>query len=201
LLRVHCLQPGLFRGGEEGLVLDGLGGGDSGAHDQQQREAGDGGQNDLVPAGELLEDVTEARLPGGHRLVVEIALEVLREFVGRLVAAVAVLFHRLEHDPIQIAADQPAELARVRAPASGHRRAFRGGEGADPVRGAQRLHLPNLAADFIVVRLGNLVGIHRCPTGEQFVQYHAETVDIAARVYIRAVRPGFAPDSCRPGCP
>ena len=34
LVRAHLFQPGLFGCGKERLVLDGLGGGDAGAHDQ-----------------------------------------------------------------------------------------------------------------------------------------------------------------------
>ena len=49
------------------------------------------GQRRLVPPGELAEAIPRRRRAGLHRLVVQVALDVGRQAVGRLVAAVAVL--------------------------------------------------------------------------------------------------------------
>ena len=76
----------------------------------------------LVPPGELAEAVPRRRRARLHRLVVQVALHVRREAVGRLVAAVAVLLQRLHHDPVQLAAHQLRQLRRLRASVRGQGR-------------------------------------------------------------------------------
>ena len=68
-------------------------------------------------AGELPQPVAGRRRARLDRLVGQVALHVAGEAVGRLVAAVAVLLQRLHHDPVQLAAHQPAELAPARSAA------------------------------------------------------------------------------------
>ena len=47
--------------------------------------------------------------------VVQVTLDVGGQGAGRLIAPVAVLLQGLHHDPVQVAAQQPAELAGLRA--------------------------------------------------------------------------------------
>ena len=62
-----------------------------------------------VAADEPRGDVAEGRRPRGHRLVLEVALEVEGERVGGLVAPVAVPLDRLDHDPVEVAAQLRGE--------------------------------------------------------------------------------------------
>ena len=66
-----------------------------------------------VPPGELPQPIPGRRRAGLHRLVGQVALEVARQAVGRLVSPVAVLLQRLHHDPVQLAAHQPAQPRRL----------------------------------------------------------------------------------------
>src|SRR5262249_37131405 len=54
-------------------------------HDQRGRRGGDEGP--LVPPGQLAGPIPERRRTGQHRLVVQVALHVLRQHVGRLITA------------------------------------------------------------------------------------------------------------------
>src|SRR5262249_23394577 len=53
---------------------------------------------------------------GQHGFVAQVAPHIRREGTRRLIAPIPVLLKRFHHDPVQLAAEQPAELARI-APA------------------------------------------------------------------------------------
>src|SRR5207249_716685 len=61
------------------------------AEDERERDDAGGCQESLVPAGQLAETVQRGWRARLHRLVIQVALHVGGEAVGRLVAAVAVL--------------------------------------------------------------------------------------------------------------
>ena len=65
-----------------------------------------------------------------HRLAGEAALDVHRKSVCRLVAAGAVFFERLHHDPIQIAAQRADKSRRLDASVFGGRGQVHAGQGA-----------------------------------------------------------------------
>ena len=91
---------------------------DDAAH-QGQDDRGGRQDRPLVPPHELPQPVAHRRRTRRHRLVVQVALEVHRQAVGRLVAPVAVLLQRLHHDPVEVALDQPAQLGRLRPAVGG----------------------------------------------------------------------------------
>ena len=190
LLRCLCRLPLL------GLRLG------SGARFQQaQRRADDSGnqcqeyQADrhhraLVPPHELPQPVRRRRRTGQHRLVVQVALDVGGEAVGRLVAPGAVLLQRLHHDPVQLAADQRAELLRARS--AGWRRSTasdslvlsrvlgRGGSSSRMIRS-----ISSNAAERSRWRSNGVSPV------KQFVEQHAQRVDVAARVDVQLVELGL----------
>jgi hypothetical protein len=57
-----------------------------------------------VPVHEFPDGIHLGRWPGDHRLVVEIAANVVAERVRRFVPAAAVVLDRLQGDPVQVAA-------------------------------------------------------------------------------------------------
>ena len=73
--------------------------------DQRRRD-----HRGAVASDELAHDIRRARRRGHHRLAREEALQVLRERVGGLVAAIGLLFHRLHDDPVELAAQQRDDL-------------------------------------------------------------------------------------------
>src|ERR1700680_1275659 len=62
-----------------------------------------GSQNGSISLPEFAKTVQDARRSGRHRLVIQEPLKILREAVGGLVASVAILGERLQHDPVQLA--------------------------------------------------------------------------------------------------
>ena len=73
----------------------------------QQEDAGQhrsGRQHGPIPPGELAEAIRGRWRTGVDRLVVQVALQVHRQPVGRLVPPIAVLLQRLHHDPVELAA-------------------------------------------------------------------------------------------------
>jgi hypothetical protein len=72
-----------------------------------------------VAADELVQEVGPLRRARQHQFVAQVALHVLGERAGRVVAAGAVLLHRLHHDPVELPADRPPELGRLGAAALG----------------------------------------------------------------------------------
>ena len=58
--------------------------------------------------------VENCRRASLHLLIIQESLNVTSQRVGTGVAALAILLQRLDHDPIQLAAQQPAQLLRDR---------------------------------------------------------------------------------------
>ena len=112
---------------------------DGRARDARQQGAQDqtrGNHLPTVPLHKLLEAIPRARRAGADRLVVEESLDIPGEAVGRLVAPVAVLAQRLEHDPVEFPLHEPPQLRRLDLPVRRHaRRALRGTEATARRRG------------------------------------------------------------------
>ena len=89
---------------------DRLPGADDDAEQQSRGNGENSGENQPVPAKRFLKLVGRARGTGQDRLVVEMALEIERQAIGRFVSARAVFLHTLHHDPIQVALELVKEL-------------------------------------------------------------------------------------------
>ncbi len=111
--------------GEDGpvpLVTGAVGLPDGAGETQEQRQQGRGSGPDatLVPAHELGHPVPAARRRGLDGLARKVAAQVGRECGRALVAPRAVLLHRAEDDPIQLAAHKAVEPTRVDAAPGRH---------------------------------------------------------------------------------
>jgi hypothetical protein len=161
--------------------------------------AGHGGENPLVPTHEFLQSVELAGRAGEDRFVVEVALDVGREFQARGVPARAVLLQRLHHNPVQIGIDLlggPGLGFRVwgsgfRVPSSGFRVPGSITLLAQPGARFGRLLLANDPAHLIQAGLEQALGRERRLAREHFVEEHAEAVDVAPRVDVEAAHLGL----------
>ena len=73
---------------------------------------GDGASRDnqpLVATGEFLDAVERRRGPGYDRFVIQMPLDVGRQILGRVIAAVAVLLKRTHDDPVEVALEERGE--------------------------------------------------------------------------------------------
>ena len=175
-------------------LISGAAGLQSAHHDAQEQHHKDhcgSRENQPVAANGLLESVHGARRAGNDRLIVEMALNVRSQAIGRLVTAGAVLFQRLHHDPIQVAADQIRQFGRLGLAVSGHRCLLRCIQGLQPGGGPQRLLFPDDSANFIQARFQQPVGLKRSFARQQLIQQHAQRVDVAARVNVQPAQPGL----------
>ncbi len=112
------------------------------------------------------------------------ALDVLGQGAGRLVATVAVLLQALHHDPVQLAAEQLAQPPRVTLALD------RDGRGAlsqraEPRARAGWLLLADDPAHLVVAHLPQPLPVERRGAGQQLVEQHAQGVDVAARVHVQ----------------
>ena len=182
----HGFAPGRADGDLLGLARANR---EPGAHgrtaQQRQDHDGRGGEDDTMAAREFLHAINRARRTRQHRVALDETRDVRREIVGRGVAAGAIFFQRLHHDPVEVAAQRVDQLRRIGAmTARGggefhvhHRREFR--------RGAHRLLLANRPAALIQPETEQRLGIKRRFAREQFVEQHAEAVDVRARVNVQ----------------
>ena len=176
-----------------------------------QGEDHHGGRQDcsLVPPHELPHLVAHRWRAGRDRLVRQVTLQVQRQRVGRLVAPVAVLLQRLHHDPIEVALDQPSHLRRLRLVAGfdrcrarlrlrQFRRWFRSRRGVSPTGQTgplefreprarpDRVFLADNPQDLVERRLAQSFPVRR-RAGQEFIQEHAQRIDIAAGVNVERV--------------
>ncbi len=161
---------------------------DGGAdHRGQQSGERDGARahHQPVPADEAASAVDRARRARHHRLARQVAPDVVGELRRRAVAALAVLLDRLEHDPVEIAAQASHQLGRVgraRAGDLGRLPTERGEAG----RGARRLALADEPAHLVGRRAVEGLLRQRAHAGEELVEHHAERVDVGAGVDVAA---------------
>ena len=85
---------------------DGLPGADGGARHERHGDNSCGRQRHAVPSSVLREPIPGRRRAGLDRLVGQVAHQVSRKPVGRLVSPGAVLLQALHHDPVELAAQR-----------------------------------------------------------------------------------------------
>ena len=95
---------------------DRLPGADDCAQHQRYAHHGCGQDPHRVAAGELVESVRGRRWTGLHGFVVQVPLHIRCETIGRFVAAVAVLFQGLHHNPVELAPHQLRQLGWFHLP-------------------------------------------------------------------------------------
>jgi hypothetical protein len=166
-------------------------------------------KSEPVPAPGLLEAAGCAGRPGEHRLVVQVPLQVGGEAVGRVVAALTVLLQTLHHDPVEVAAHAADKFldgvrrmpSPVRSPAFRRLRVdsiWRGGTRGplaarrrtykplrQPRAGSLRLLLANRLAHRVEAGGHQLLRVERRAPGQEFVEHHAQAVDVTARVNVQ----------------
>src|SRR6266567_915438 len=113
-------------------------------------------------------------------------LNVRGQAVGGFIAPRAVFLQALHHDPVQVAAQKVDQLGRFEAAALGCGGQFLAAERADAGGRALGFFLSERAAHFVEAGLQEFLGVEGRFAGEQFVEEHAERVDVAAGVYIHA---------------
>ena len=92
------------------------------------------------------------------------ALDVHGQAVGRFVTTIAIFLQGLEHDPIQVAAHQLAELVRLGVPAGGDAR--QGVAGTEPQARSRRFLFADQPADFFPGRFFESLFLQRSAAGE-----------------------------------
>ena len=102
------LRPLLLGVGDGGLPLAHRNPGNQRRYHGRRRSP-----NQLVPFPGLLQFVGRARRARHNRLVREVALDVRRQSVDRLVATRPVLLQRLHNDPVEISTHGPRQLANL----------------------------------------------------------------------------------------
>src|SRR5262245_55539507 len=100
-------------------------------------------------AGKFANSIGCGRRAGLDGLVVEVALDVAGEGGGRFVAAFAVFFECLHHNPVELAAQNLAEAALVETAVVRDRGDGGGAERAEAAAGAGGLVLADDAAEFV----------------------------------------------------
>ena len=109
----------------------------------------------------------------------------MREAVGGLVAAGAVLLQGLHHDPVQLPADQFRQSRRFHLPAGGQRRQRLAG--TQPRAWPRRLFLADDAADLVPGRFLEPLLLQRRRAGQQLVEQYAQRIDVGAGVDVEVI--------------
>jgi hypothetical protein len=152
-LRLALALPGLVQGLLQLRRVPGAAGDQ--ADEGQEGDGRDAGHDRLVPPRPAPQSLPQRRPPGVNGLVFQETPEVVGQLLGRGVALLRVLGHRLEHDRFQLDRDGP-----VPAPRRG------------------RFLEGDLAHD----RLG-VVAVVRGLQRQQLVERHAERIDVGAVVH------------------
>jgi hypothetical protein len=132
-------------------------------------------------------------LPGGVRaarrrrpdgLPLEESGDIVAQFACALVAPTAILVERLHHDPVEFAAHDRSELARLAAPpARQPRKALARLAQARARRG--RLDLTDDPLEFAEGRRAKPLAVEGRRAGEQFIHKDADRIDIGSRIDIK----------------
>ena len=135
---------------------------------------------------ELAEPIRRARRAGQHRLARSGSAARPGEAVGRLVAAGAVLLQRLHHDPVELAAAPASSSCAAR---SGGRRPSDGSVSAELSRvlgrgGSSSRMIRRISSQAASL---NRSLLQRRRAGQQFVEQHAERIDVRAGVHVEVV--------------
>ena len=87
----------------------------AGHHQNNHNHGRDCRKSPFIPPGEFAEPIRCRRGAGFDRFILQVALDIGREAVGRFVPPGAVLLQGLHHDPVQLAAERVRQLPRIDA--------------------------------------------------------------------------------------
>ncbi len=149
---------------------------------QQQRDHDQARRKDaaLVPPGELAEPVAGTGRARQHGLQVEIAPQVRGHGVGGLVAG-------LEGDPVEVAADLPAQRPDIASGGGGSARCWRRrGLLAQSRAGLVRIGLADDAGHPLRPGFAQCPGIEREHSREKLVEDDSQRVDVGAGIDVQA---------------
>ncbi len=166
--------------------------------DQGDQQRAGRGEHAAIPPRELAQPIGPVRRRCEHGLVQEMTLDVPEQVVGRRVATVGLLVHRLQHDPIEVAAQRPLQRLDAGRSARGDRRTVRGG-GQSAARW-RRLGLQEQPVKLARGRAARVAHGDWQLTDQQLVEHDAEGVDVGARVDLAALGllGRHVPRACRP---
>ena len=150
----------------------GLPGADGRSHQQSGGNPSRGGKWSTMAAEQLLQTINIARRSGQDRLAVQVALDVRRQAVGRLVTARTVLLQAFHHDPVEVPAQGMNELDCFSVALPGGRGQFHIHHGGQTRRWAKRLLLSNGTPALIQAGLQQRLGVEGGLAGEQFIEQH-----------------------------
>jgi hypothetical protein len=147
---------------------------------QYDRHAARG--NRAVTAAELAQPVAKTRRASQHRFVAQVAFEILRELGDGLVSVGGIALQRLQRDPIEVAAQPSPQSVHGQASGCGDGGLEAGGGCTRP----RRIHFAHLLQVLQQPSFLHRAGIVRQTPRQQFVEQHAERIDIGANVNLAA---------------
>ena len=160
----------------------------AGQGDQERRGNREG---DPVSANKPAGQIHPGGRPGFDGFVPQMPLEIGGEVVGGGVTAFAVLLERPHHDPVEIAPNGTEQTRRFRGATFGRGGQFHLGQRSQTSGGAGRIGLAQSAEHFFHAGLEQFPGIEGRLSGEQFVEQHAQRIEVAARIHVPAVEGGL----------
>ena len=119
----------------------------------------------------------------------QIALDVPRQVVGRLIAPCAVLLQGLHDDPVQFATKLLAEFASVDVAVVRDRGQFGRRQRAHPRAGARRIDFPDDPPQFVRTPCPQRILFKWRVAGEELIEQHPQRVNVAPRVDVHAAQP------------
>ncbi|SPE54999.1 hypothetical protein SBV1_2010032 [Verrucomicrobia bacterium] len=166
-----------------------------GAHRHSERECQDHprrrSERQPIAPNEFPQAVPPIGRTRQHHVVVQVTQDIHRQPVGGLVTAVAVLFQRFHHDPIQIAPQQLGQAGGVGLPAVRYVREALDGKGRQASRGPRRVLLTHRLEDLVD---GGLSQFRRFKGGlgsQKLVKQHAKRIDISPRINVLPAKTGL----------
>ena len=119
-----------------------------------------------------------------HRLVVEKSLHVGGQTQGCVVTPPSIFVQRFHHDPIELTSQHMTKLCRIRTLTLGRLGQLLRRILAEPSAWAHGFLFAYHATHLIEAGHQQLFTIEGGPTDQQFVEQHAQAVDVAARVNV-----------------
>ena len=126
-----------------------------------------------------------------HRLIRQVALQIGGQGAGGFVAAGAVFFQALHHDPVELAAEHLTQAARVEAALDRERRKGLGIQRADALAGTRRLVFADDPPHLVVAGVAQGRAVEGRGAGQQLVEQNAQRIDVATGVDVQAAQLGL----------